>query len=422
MSAASEIFITDSDQSDLKPGEEGSLVHQYQQVRSFPGSNRIDMRLLTFAAPAFGVPNEIQIPSMDLIAHRMYVEFNLGAESTVTGAKWFPTPTWVQDFSEGVQLLYNNTAVYSASSAELLIYPQFDLNPKQWLAQQDSMGFNQAADAADTAQKLYLDISPLAINVLSKVGPLAAYASNRWSVRVNLKAENLCMGSSTTSETPNAALTSMKLIILGTLAPPGEIAMAKDALDRGGIIWNFIKTVHSRQTLLDNTATAITYTANYNEIVGNLSKIRLLIRNKALLDQTTVSTKNNIAYQVYNGVNDSISVGRSSFPAQVYGQAISQPFVRNFAMLESDKNAGRFLSTASTVAEVDTGVIEIAFGESTSDLEFGTSSGSYPVKNDCQILLNIASDTVQDNYLDTVFYIHVRGVIGAQSANINLSA
>ena len=418
--SAEDIFIEDVEQSDLKPGMEGQLVHSYQSMRSFPGSNRIEMRTIAFNNPSFGARTEVQIPSMDIIPHEMFIEFNLGAEGTVANALWQPTPTWVS--GGGVDLNFKLRAVYNASEAELLLCPQFDEEPKKWLAQQNSYAFNAAADSADVAQRLYLKLGPLAEQVLSKIGPLSSYASNDWSVAIDLKAENLCMAGS--NATPDAALSGMRLIILGSKAPPGEVQLARQALEQNGIMWNFLRSTHQRVTLTDNAAASTSYIQSYSDIVGAVSKIRLLIRNKALLDATTnvVASKNNISYQSYAGPNDLISVGKNSFPQEVYGQQMPQAFVRNFAALNSNPLASRYLSSASTVATVDNGVFDISFGESESDMKFGTSTGSYPVKNDLQIGLTIATDTVQDNYLDTIVYTHVRGVITSGYVNVNLSA
>jgi len=420
----SEIYISDVEQSDLKlageGGLEGQLVHPYQALRSYPGSNNFDIRTVSFSSPAFAKVNTIQIPAMNFIPHEMYIQMQLGAEGTVTGAAWEPTPTWIS--GGGVNLLYKDSSVYNMSEAECLLYALEDEDPRNQLKKQDSYGFNQAADAADTAQMLYIPLTPLCEQVLSKVGPLGSYSANEWSISIDLKAENLCMSNSTTAETPDAALNSMKLIMVGSKAPAGEVAMARAALENGGIVWNFLRSNHQRSTLADNAATATTYTENYNSLVGAVSQMRLLIRDKAKLDATTVSTKDNIAYQVYNGVADNISVGKLAQPNEVFGQAINQKFVRNFFSADSLKGSPRFLSTAATIGEVDTGVFNINFCESQSDKEFGTSSGSYPVKNDFQIQLLCTSDTVQDNYLDSVIYTHVKGLISKGGANINLSS
>lgn len=420
--SVSDVFITDVEASDLKlmDGMEGMLHHPYQQKRSLPGSNRMDVRIVNFSNPSFGQRNDVQIPAMDLIPHEMYVEFNLGAESTVTGALWQPTPTWLTQ--QGADLNYKEVSIYNMSESECLMNTILDEKDTNWLKKQDAYGFNQAGDAADTAQKLYLPLNAFCSQVLSKVGPLSAYSSNDWSVSVDLRAENLCMAGSTTVEVPDAALNGMRLIILGSKAPVGEVALAREALSKGGIVWNFLRSNHIRATLADNAGSSTEYSQQYSSIVGAVSHARLLIRNKAAYDAATSSSKNNISYQVYNGVNDLISAGKTSNPFEVWGQNLSQPFARNFFSAKSIEGAGRYLSTAATVAEVDTGIFDIAFAESVADLEYGTSTGSYPVKNDLQINLTMATDTVQDNYLDTVVYTHVRGLITAGVANVNLSA
>lgn len=420
--SVSDVFITDAEASDLKPMDnmEGMLHHPYQLKRSLPGSNRMDVRIVSFNNPGFGQRNEVQIPSMDLIAHEMYVEFNLGAETTVTGSLWQPTPTWLTQ--QGADLNYKEVSIYNMSESECLMSAILDEEDVNWTKKQNSYGFNQAADAAETAQKLYLPLNVLATQVLSRVGPLSAYSSNDWSVSVDLRAENLCMAGSTTAQVPDATLTGMRLIILGSKAPVGEVAISREALMKNGIVWNFLRSNHIRSTLADNNDSAINYQNVYSSVVGSVCRSRLLIRNKSKFDAVTSSDKNNIDYQFYNGTQDSISVGKTSNPFEVWGQNLSQPFARNFFSAKSLPGAGRYLSTASTVAAVETGIFDIAFAESKGDLEFGLSTGSYPVKNDLQIDLNVTTDTLQDNYLDSIIYTHVRGVITAGVSNVNVSA
>jgi len=418
--SVSDVFITDVEASDLKlmDGREGMLHHPYQQLRSIPGSNRMDVRIVNFNNPSFGARNDVQIPSMDLIPHEMYVEFKLGAEGTVTGAEWEPTPTWLTQ--QGVDLNYKEVSIYNLSEAECLMSTLLDEKPVNWAKKQDLIGFNDPD--ADNAQRLYLPLNVLCSQVLSKVGPLSAYASNDWSVSVDLRAENKCMGGSTTEETPDAALNGMRLIILGSKAPYGEVALAREALMKNGIVWNFLRSNHFRATLSDNTGSTTTYDQTYSSLVGALSHVRLILRDKTKFDASTSSGKNNVSYDVFEGVDDIMNVGKTSNPYEVWGQNLPQVFARDFFSAKSVEGAGRYISADGSGGVSDSGIIDIAFAESIADLEFGTSTGSYPVKNDLQISLTMASDTLHDIYLDTVAYTHVLGVITAGIANVNLSA
>ena len=434
--SVSDVFITDAEASDLKlmDGMEGMLHHPFQMKRSIPGSNRMDVRVVNFNNPNFGQRNDVQIPSMDLVPHEMYVQFTLTGETSggsVVKPGALPLPTWLSQ--QGADLNFKEVSIYNLSEAECLMSTILDEEQWEITRKFDDYGFDQyplsagnVVGKAENPQILYLPLNVLCDQVLSKVGPLSAYASNDWSVSVDLRQRASCFSALGAAAIANISITSMRLVILGSKAPVGEVALAREALSKNGIVWNFLRSNHVRSTLADNSGSSTVYTQQYSSIVGSVSHARLLIRNKTAYDSTNAQVVNSTDYQVYEGTGDLISVGKTSNPFEVWGQAIPQKFARNFFPSRSTKNGSVYIgalpTNQDTNSDINTGIFDIAFAESEADLEFGTSTGSYPVKNDLQIELTMGTDTVQDNYLDTVIYTHVRGVITSGIANVNLSA
>ena len=425
--SVSDVFITDLEASDLKPATlEGMLHHPYQEKRSLAGSNRMEIRYVPFVSPDFGQRNEVQIPAMDLIPHEMFVEFNVSAASDVTNPDpiWVPTPCWLT--LQGADLNYKEVSVYNMSEPEALMNTILNQRDNVFQSRQRLMAFSQTANNAAVVSKLYLPLDPLCTQVLSKVGALSAYASNDWSVSVDLRPVQSLINNANGSvaNVQSATITSANLVIIGSMAPTGEVALARNALAQNGIVWNFLRSYHIRNTMSDNANSATSYSQVYSSIVGAVSEARLIVRNASLWSSTNNAVLNPVSYQSYYGVNDTINVGKTSNPYEVFGQNLSLPIVYSLFSANGTKGSGRYLALPQslTPAGVDTGIVQVEFAESPTDLEFGTSTGSYPVKNDLQIDLNITTDTVQDNFIDSIIYVHVRGVITSGTANINLSA
>jgi hypothetical protein len=427
--SVSDVFITDLEASDLKPATlEGMLHHPFQEKRSLPGSNKMDIRVVPFDDAAFGQRNECQIPAMDLIPHEMFCEITVSAATGDVANNepfWVPTPTWLTQ--QGADLNYKEVSVYNMSEAECLMSTILDQRDNVFQSRQRLMAFGQPANAAAVVNKFYLPLNPLCTQVLSKVGPLSSYASNDWSVSVDLQTANhLLRNTANVSNVQTSTITAMNLIIIGSQAPFGEVAMCRDALAKSGVVWNFCRPNYSRQLMPVNNGIATPYSLNYTSVVGAVAEARLLIRRTAGILSTTPNTVNTVSYSSFYGINDFINVGKTENPYEVFGQNLSLPIVYSLFSARGTVGSSRYLAITGTgtplVAAVDTGIIAVEFSESPTDLSFGTSTGSYPVKNNLRIDLNITSNTLANNFIDSVIYTHVRGVITAGTANINLSA
>lgn len=405
---------------DLQPHPqlESRLHHPYQSFRQLPGAKRMEIRTLSFSSPEFSKINEVQIPSMDLIVHDAYIEFDMPAivDLTAQDLNYNPTPTWI-DYS-GVDLRYKSSSIYNMSEAEALMAAFEDRRPQDWQSRQLAMGFHNAAvsGAGDLPTRLlYLPLKPLVDKILSKVGPLSAYPSNDFSISVPLRAalQSLIYSTGTPTETNP---TTMKLILIGTKAPPEEVLRTKMALDSGGIVLHYLRSQNVRKALENSTSQQ---SFSYPEILGTLGAVRILSRGSS--NWNTVGSSN-VTYTTNETPDDSIAIGKTSFPQEIFGQSQKIRLIKSMFPCQSLDNASSYVSSAATTSYTDTGIINVNFYESPGDMEFGTSTGSYPVKNDFNLQLTYAGGAPTASHLDVVFYIHVQAVINTGSWVVNLSS
>lgn len=429
--SVADVYASAEELMDLKlnPSKEGQLIHPYNQVRSIPNSNRREIRVLNFATPNFGQRNQLLIPPMDLRITEMYVEFELSAETSQSNPTWEPTTTWLT--LQGVDLLYKNFSVLNMSEPECTMATILDERENVFDAKYDIYAFDRRTDNAGTATKLYLPLNHLCNQVLSKIGAISAYQAGDWAVAVDLRPLLQCISAASEITAPTTGISRMRLICMGAKVPVGEILMQKDALYKNGIVWNFLRSHRFRDTInVVNVSNTITITRTYTSVKGNISHVRQCHRDKANYDGAGQADRNNIDWDArdFYGVNSTLSVGKTSRPTEVFGQPIYPPLINTFFM-KSNMGQSQYIAIgdaslgATSASAVDTGIRDISFAESVCDILHGTSTGSYPVDSDFRTSLVIAPDLVNTvaQYLDTIIYTHVRGVLTAKTININIS-
>jgi len=423
-----DVYASAEELMDLKlsPNKQDQLIHPYNQVRSIPNSNRREIRVFNFANGDWNKRNLFVIPSMDLRITELYVEFNLAAETSQSNARWEPTPTWLT--LQGADLLYKNKSVINMSEPECLMATVLDNRANVFRQASRLMGFDREVGAANVAVKLYLPLNHLCNQVLSKIGAISAYSSGDWSISVDLRQQLQVLSAASGITAPTSSMTSMRLICVGAKVPPGEIAMQRQALLQNGIVWNFLRSNRFRTTVaVTNIGNTRTTTQTFTSVVGNVSHIRMVSRNKSEWDTTDSSLKNNVDYDAnYRyGPNNTISVGRISIPYDVFGDALYTPFLKTF-FPKSNLSEPLYLQIADVpnVGGIDTTMVDISFAESLCDMEYGCSTGSYPVKNDLVISSKLAPDihNTTAHYLDTIIYTHVRGIVTHKDFNLGQSA
>lgn len=428
--SVADVYATEEELMDLKlnPSKQDQLIHPYNQVRSIPNTNRREVRVFNFANGDFGKRNQLLLPPMDLRITEMYVEFTLAAESSQSNPTWEPTTTWLT--LQGQDLLYKNFSVLNVSEPEATMAVILDERENVFDAKQSIYGFNRLTNGAAAASKLYLPLNHMCNQVLSKVGAISAYQAGDWAVSVELRPLLQCISAASEITAPTSGISSMRLICVGAKVPSGEILMQRDALMRNGIVWNFLRSHRFRDTIpITNTGNTSTITRTYTSIVGNISHVRQCHRDIANYNATGTTIKNNIDWDAtdFYGTLSSISVGRTSKPYDVFGQPIYPPLINTFFM-KQNMGQSRYIgigSTSTNVAAngVDTSIRDIAFSESVCDMLHGTSTGSYPVKNDFRTSFVVAPEVANTvaEYLDTIVYTHVRGIITSRTLNVNTS-
>lgn len=429
--SSQDVFITDEESSPLRVGLEGQLHHPFQSKRMRPNQGRQEIRVIDFVDAGFNRRNTVQVENIPMTVHDMYLQLKVSAGvnsgDPAENPYWVPSPSWISDGN----LNYKETSIYHFTEAQIVADTLMNLDSDNNFNKQKL--FSIDALSATTAQIVYIPLTSVAENILSKTGPLASYASNDFSVDITLRAVNnllstLATSTETTAQT--ATLNSMSLVLVGTLSDEYEIELARNALMTSGIQWSFLRPVHFRSEIADNGGSASQAQTYYDSVVGAVNNIRILLRNKTAWDSTTASTVDPWDFRELYNPDDTISVGTVSDPNQVGGIPIPFPVMYALMGLNSNKGNSRLLEGQSVIAGIstavvgtlDSGMFNINFNESHLSNDYGLSTGSWGVKNNAVITLNFASDTVSPLYWDTIFYTHVKGFITVGSANINLSS
>jgi hypothetical protein len=432
--SVADVYATHEELMDLKlnPNNEDQLIHPYNQVRSIPNSNRREIKIYNFANGNWDKRNQLNIPTMDLRITEMYVEFTLSAEASQSDARWEPTPTWLT--LQGVDLQYKNQSVINMSEPEALMATLLDERENIFDSKNRLYAF-QTIDSATVATKLYLPINHICDQVLSKVGSISAYSSGDWSITVDLRPQLACLSAASNITAPTSEMLVMRLICVGNKVPVGEVLMQRKALLENGIVFNYLKSNRFREELgIIASGASASWTRVFNSVVGNLSHVRMVHRDKDQYNSLGTTSKNNVRYQngEYYGVASALEVGRIARPYDIFGQPVYTPFVSTF-FAKQNMGQNRYiglLSDPTTIADVaiDTGILDISFAESVCDMANGTSTGSYPVKNDFRIKYTVnniitADETdIEEAYHDIIIYQHVRGILTAKNVNIMGSA
>jgi len=422
-----DVFAT-GEFSDLKKNEKGQLFHPLLAVRSIPDSNRREIKTFNFNQAGWDRVNELKIPIMNLRVSEMYVEFNLTAETSQSDAVWEPTSTWLTLL--GASLLYKNTAIINVSEPEATLMTYLEDRENVFDSKNRVLGIGRTTGSAAVPQKLYLSLNHLVRQSLSQLGPISAYDTGDFTIRVALRPQLEVLSGDTTITAPNSTMVSMKLVCIGSRVPAGEVAMIRHKLREEGLTWNFLRSHRFRDILpATNTASTATVSRVYSSITGNISQFKMLKRDRAAYNAVGTTAKNNVLFRAedFYGPNTTLAIGKTSSPFDVYGRPFYPPLID--ALSAVSKSSRRFigLGTAAgldTPSAVDTGIIECTFCQSSGDMSHGTSSGSYPVKADFRTEYVLAPNraTTAEMILDTVVWTHARGVITGEVVAINTSA
>ena len=367
----------------------------HQKIRSDTGQHKYS-NSISFSAPALGQDNRIYLPSIGVMPEQLVLEFSMGASGGSTESKYMPTYFWIGN--NGLRLLYKNTVVYHASQAE--VEADFYLNNDYRELHRKQAISNDRSTRDGAAGLYYLDLQPL-MKVFSHIGSLNSYDANAWSIEADLKpAAKIISGNQANAGT--ASISNLNLLIIGHQAS-AEFAMnIRNKLNSSGLMVQFLQSNFQRD---EYGAAATSKTVTLNQLEGNVSGMLILHRVKAGIDGAVGDAVAD-TYQSFNGASDTIEVGRSSNPVELYGRAVPEKQVR--LVLNGNRTfAGlpRYLGLDGD--DVSKNIVPISMADKHSeDSKNGQSSGHMYVKNDLQFTYRWGDATTTANYVDTCVFIH----------------
>lgn len=431
-----DVYITEDDASPLKIGIEGQLHHPFSRLRLAADHNRNTMAILDYPTPwAFGSRMNVQLDALPMTVHDMYCELTLSAAASpnANGRKWVNGACFID--AQGAGLAYKEVELYHEGPAQPLLDLISNTETDKLFNMQNVLGMTEKLVSA--AQKIYIPLTPMAENVLSKIGPLAAYPSNSFSVNISIRPQVhliTSLDSDATTAAGAVSITGMKLYLMGTKSSEQEISLCREALTNSGIVWNFLRPNEFTSADLTNAKTTPTQ-LRYDSVVGAIAYAKLIVRPTANLNGTIPYASNaagvdplNVNVNFYTAGNW-LSVGKLSNPTEVGGQRIPMPLLTTlFGAPNSYLGCSRFLiedlgAGTSLPRAIDMQLINLAFSHSSLSSSFGLSTGSYPVKNDFMITFDtIAASVPEAQTIQTIVYSHVKGFINIGAANINLSS
>ena len=371
----------------------------HQKIRSDTGQHKYS-NSISFSAPSLGQDNRIYLPSIGVMPEQLVLEFSMGASAGTTESKYMPTYFWIGN--NGLRLLYKNTVVYHASQAE--VEADFYLNNDYRELHRKQAISNDLVGRVGAAGLYYLDLQPL-MKVFSHIGSLNSYDANAWSVEVDLKpAAKIISGDQANAGT--GSISNLNLLIIGHQAS-SEFAMGiRNKLNSSGLMVQFLQSNFQRD---EYAASATSKTVTLNQLEGNVSGMLILHRVKAGINGAVGNAVKD-DYQSFDGASDTIEVGRSSNPVELYGRAVPEKQVR--LVLNGNRTfAGLPTYVDSNGLKKSKNIVPISMADKHSeDSKNGQSSGHMYVKNDLQFTYRWGATTgdaaTTANYVDTCVFIH----------------
>jgi len=404
-------------------GEDALMLHQPHQARDFDAPGDKYTYAINFDSPAFGKNNTVQLEALEMVVDELVVEFQLNklsATGTSAAGAYVPVPNMVSD--NGCQLFYNGQSVYTASEAELTLYPFANTENQMQLMRRLDMGnvypkpvgalsVNRAVarnTAAATTALYYLDLRPF-LKIMKHCGPLSAYAPNKWSISIGLLASTLVAYSNlaAASVVTGMNIASMRLLISGHREDAQNTMRISQALASDGIKLAFTQSNAFAFSLANATgATAFSITS----LEGEATDIWMMNRVTAGLTGTTAAGAgvDKLQFLQLPNPNQTVAIGTQSNPTRVFGQVLPWETLRKIAQGASYNGGPIWLTSNATTAAapdgavmVDISAVMVPLAEAASDGQlYGTYSGSIRLKND--FVVNYAMGTAPGTGANTV--------------------
>lgn len=375
----------------------GAMHHPHQaRDGAAPGTKYTTQ--LPFSGPAFGAVNTIYLPPLPMVLSDAWVELDISAVGG-TGTPYFlQCQTWIQN----INLMYRRTTLYSMSEPECVVDTYFN-NKSQcdMVKRMDLINDTTSAIATTRAAGAFIYMIPLRKlidAIMSKAGPINAYAAQSWSLDVNLLALNrLVHGADSVAAT--ATINSAKLVMIGHKEDPKNTDIVKEALKEGVNI----RFEQSQYRRFSYGASASSATISLPELQGEMSGLAILQRVITGMDSTDPATTNHMNWQVFDAVGDTIAIGTQADPQALFGQALPQRVLRLASPSDSWNGSAIFIDANGT--QRNTSIIFIPLEEAgTLGQREGVFSGILRIQNDLQLVFAF-STTTTDNYADVVVYL-----------------
>jgi hypothetical protein len=344
----------------------------------------------------------------------VYIEIEAAALATADTPAFMPTSFWVD--SQGVQLYAKGQSVYTAGEELLRDYNRLNTHSDRVLYNRCRLTNDQSAAerraVGATAAPYVLDLQPCADAVLSHAGPIGSYPANFWRVEVPLKAMAKCVdGSGDGTAATGGAISQMRLILVGHRETADNVAAVSQALATEGVKLAFSQPNYKRQTIANGSTSNI---MTIPELQGQVDNIWILERASAGLVGTAPNTVKDTP-KLNNLSSDTVSIGLTSNPTQLYGRALPQKLVRFGEQGDSYNGSSTYLQPSTAGAAplmVDSGTMAIAIAEKSSTaLQYGQFSGSLRLNNNFQLTWD-AADPGADQQLSVIVFIRRICVLG----------
>lgn len=385
--------------SGLVSGATAASLHHEHQGRDGAAPGTQYTTQLAFSGPAFGAVNTIYLPPLPMVLKDAWIELDVAALAGPTTPSLAQVQTWAQN----INLLYRRQTVYSMSEPECVADSYFNSKNHMDLVKRLDLSNDVAVATRRTrAAGAYIYMIPLrrlVDAILSKVGPINAYAAQSWSIDVNLFALNRLGEGATSTAVTGGAINAMKLVMIGHKEDPANTQRVADALADNGVAVKFEQSQYRRFSYAASAASA---TISLPELQGEMTSFILMQRVIVSVDSTTPDTIDRLAWQVFPAVGDTIAVGTQADPQALFGQAIPQRVLR---LAGSDSMAGSALFIDADGSQRNAGIIWVSLEDAgTLGQREGVFSGVLRIQNDLQFTMAFSTTTTA-NYVDVIVFL-----------------
>ena len=386
--------------SGLVSGATAADLHHEHQGRDGAAPGTQYTLQLPFNGPAFGAVNTIFLPPLPMVLKDAWIELDVASVGGPTTPSLAQCQTWIQN----INLLYRRNTVYSMSEPECLAESYFNSkNSMDMVKRLDLENDTTIAIRRTRAGGAYIYMIPLrriVDAIMSKAGPINAYAAQSWSIDVNLlPLTKVAEGASSTAAT-GGAINTMKLVLIGHKEDPANTTRVAEALANNGVAIKFEQSQYRR---FSYGAAASTATISLPELQGEMTSFMIMQRVIAGMDGVAPDDVDHLGFQLFPLVGDTLAIGTQADPQSLFGQAMPLRVLAQAG--SSDSFAGSPLFIDANGTQRNTGILWFSLEDAaTLGQREGVFSGVLRIQNDFQLVFAFSTTTTA-NYVDVVVYL-----------------